>query len=82
MRNVPTAQTQAPRAKLEVMKRTGVRTRTAVPIQKAAKPKAMTAVKVMTPRQKAAKMDTGMAEKAVWDARKDWRKIEVSYRRT
>lgn len=65
MRNVPTAQTHAPMAREEVMKRMGVRTSAAVPIQKAAKPKATTAVKVMTPRQKAAKMDTGMAEKAV-----------------
>lgn len=53
------------------MKRIGVRTRAAVPIQKAAKPNATTAVKIMTPRQKAAKMETGMAEKAAWDARKD-----------
>ena len=65
MRNVPTAQAQAPIAREDVMKRIGVRTRAAVPIQNAAKPKATTAVKVMTPRQKAAKMDTGMEENAV-----------------
>lgn len=71
MRNVPTAQTQAPRAKLDVTKRTGMRTSTAVPIQKAAKPKAQTVANVMTLRAKAVKMESGMAEKAVWDATKD-----------
>lgn len=71
MRNVPTAQTQAPSARLDVMKRMGVRTKTAVPIQKAAKPNATTAVNVITPRTKAVKIETGMAEKAVWNARKD-----------